>query len=77
MKRQGTRVGVILPDDGPFDYEWLRLEPWLATSRYCDVICHVLRSPADGIMAEENLKAIGAVAALGPCARALRESTLR
>lgn len=69
-----TRVGVILPDDGPFDYEWLRLGPWLAESRYRGMSCIVQRSPADGIMAEENLKAIGAVAALGPCARKLREA---
>jgi maleate isomerase len=74
MDGSKTGVGVILPDDGPFDYEWLRLESWLAKSRYHDVTCIVQRSPADGIMAEENLKAIGTVDALGPCARKLRKA---
>ena len=27
-------IGVILPDDGPFDYEWLRLEPLLAGTAF-------------------------------------------
>lgn len=70
----GTTVGVILPDDGPFDYEWLRLEPWLAKSRFRGVTCIVERSPADGIMAEANLKAIGTTAALAPGARRLKEA---
>jgi hypothetical protein len=33
MKNRGTdgpiTLGIILPDDGPFDYEWLRIEPLL------------------------------------------------
>jgi maleate cis-trans isomerase len=65
------RLGFILPDDGPFDYEWLRLEPWLASCQLGDVCCLVERSPADGIMRPGNLAAIGAEGVLAPCARRL------
>jgi maleate cis-trans isomerase len=64
-------LGIILPDDGPFDYEWLRLQPWLLQRGRHDVRCIVERSPADGIMLVERLLAIGADEALAPCARRL------
>jgi maleate cis-trans isomerase len=64
-------LGIILPDDGPFDYEWLRLEPWLVQRRLHDVRCIVERSPADGIMRVDHLLAIGSVEALAPAARRL------
>jgi maleate cis-trans isomerase len=75
MKSRGTdrpvTLGIILPDDGPFDYEWLRLEPWLLRRGLHDVRCIVERSPADGIMLVDRLLAIGADEALAPCARRL------
>jgi maleate cis-trans isomerase len=68
---QPVTLGIILPDDGPFDYEWLRLEPWLAQRGLHDVRCLVERSPADGVMLVHHLLAIGADEVLGPCARRL------
>jgi maleate isomerase len=65
-----TTIGVILPDDGPFDYEWLRLDSWLARHAP-DLAVRVERSPADGVMLKENLLAIGGEASLAPAARRL------
>jgi maleate cis-trans isomerase len=64
-------LGIILPDDGPFDYEWLRLEPLLVQRGLDEVRCLVERSPADGIMLVDHLLAIGADEMLGPRARRL------
>jgi maleate cis-trans isomerase len=64
-------VGVILPDDGPFDYEWLRLSSWLEAGPLQGVRCVVDRSPADGLMIPENLMAIGTETALTPSAKRL------
>lgn len=64
-------IGVILPDDGPFDYEWLRLDPWLAQAGLQPVRCLVGRSPADGIMTPKRLAAIGSLGVLCPVARVL------
>lgn len=66
-------LGIILPDDGPFDYEWLRLEPWRIGAAFAGVRCCVERSPADGVMLPENLSAIGADQVLAPSARRLAE----
>jgi maleate cis-trans isomerase len=75
MKDRGTdrpvTLGIILPDDGPFDYEWLRLEPWLVQHGLHNARCIFERSPADGIMLLDRLLAIGACEALTPCARRL------
>src|SRR5690349_5404514 len=68
---QKAAIGVILPDDGPFDYEWLRLEPLLADTAYRSLTVHVERSPADGIMQKDNLLVIGSDGALGDSARRL------
>ncbi|MFO0998216.1 MAG: hypothetical protein U1F33_16155 [Alphaproteobacteria bacterium] len=64
-------LGVILPDDGPFDYEWLRLKPWLDTHGFGHLGYHVTRTPADGIMVPKNLQAIGRKEVLVPAARRL------
>ncbi len=64
-------VGVILPDDGPFDYEWLRLDSWLEAGPFNDVRCLIERSPADGLMIPQNLRAIGTKRALTPCSKRL------
>jgi maleate isomerase len=66
-------LGVVLPDDGPYDYEWLRLEPWLASHGFAHIAAPVVRSTADGIMVPERLRAIGRDAVLVPCARALKD----
>jgi maleate isomerase len=75
VKNGGTNrpvtLGIILPDDGPFDYEWLRLEPVLAQRGLHDVRCIVERSPADGVMLVDHLLAIGGAEKLEPCARRL------
>jgi maleate cis-trans isomerase len=75
MKNRGTdrpiTLGIILPDDGPFDYEWLRLEPLLVQRGMHDVRCIVERSPADGVMLVDHLLGIGAGEKLEPCARRL------
>jgi maleate cis-trans isomerase len=75
MKNRGTdrpiTLGVILPDDGPFDYEWLRLEPLLVPRGLYDVRCIVERSPADGVMLVGHLLDIGSDEKLAPCARRL------
>lgn len=68
---QRAAIGVILPDDGPFDYEWLRLEPLLADTAYRSLAVHVERSPADGIMQKDNLLVIGSDGTLGDSARRL------
>lgn len=65
-------LGVILPDDGPYDYEWLRLEPWLAANGFAHVSAPVVRSTADGVMVPERLRAIGRDGVLVPCATALK-----
>ena len=65
-------LGVILPDDGPYDYEWLRLEPWLRANGFGHVSVPVVRSLADGIMVPEKLRAIGRDTVLVPCAERLR-----
>ncbi len=65
-------LGVILPDDGPFDYEWMHLDSWLPRHGMRDIGYRLVRSPADGIMAHDNLMAIGDAKALLPAARSLR-----
>jgi maleate cis-trans isomerase len=64
-------IGVILPDDGPFDYEWLRLRPWLRANGFAQFDYHLTRTPADGIMVPDNLRAIGRKEVLVPAARRL------
>jgi maleate cis-trans isomerase len=64
-------LGIILPDDGPFDYEWLRIEPLLVQRGLRDVHCIIERSPADGVMLIDHLLGLGAEEKLGPCARRL------
>lgn len=64
-------IGVILPDDGPFDYEWLRLEPLLAGTAFAPLTIHVERSPADGIMQKDNLLVIGSDGTLADSAHRL------
>jgi maleate cis-trans isomerase len=75
MKNRSTdrpiTLGVILPDDGPFDYEWLRIEPLLVQHGLYDVRCIVERSPADGVMLVDHLLDIGCEEKLAPCARRL------
>lgn len=68
---QKAAIGVILPDDGPFDYEWLRLGPVLGDTAYRSLAIHVERSPADGIMQKDNLLVIGSDGTLGASARRL------
>ncbi len=65
-------LGVILPDDGPFDYEWMHLDSWLPRHGLVELGYRLVRSPADGIMAHDNLMAIGDAKALLPAARSLR-----
>lgn len=65
-----ARIGAILPDDGPFDYEWLRPEGWLP-ALFPGTELLVERSPADGLMLTANLCAIGRGEVLEPPARRL------
>ncbi len=64
-------LGVILPDDGPFDYEWLHLEGWLADHGLAHIGFRLQRSEADGVMAKSSLHAIGHLDCLLPPARRL------
>jgi maleate isomerase len=70
-RQQSAMLGVILPDDGPFDYEWMHLESWLPKHGLGDLGYRLVRSPADGVMAHDNLMAIGSGDALLPAARDL------
>ncbi|MGE4247745.1 MAG: hypothetical protein AB7F09_00035 [Parvibaculaceae bacterium] len=69
--KKGSVIGVILPDDGPFDYEWLRIQEVLADTDYRSLTVRVERSPADGIMQKDNLLAIGSDGTLAGSARRL------
>ncbi len=71
-RRVGVKtLGVILPDDGPFDYEWLRLDGWLVDLGLGYIDLRVERSQADGIVAVTNLHHIGSPDVLLPPARRL------
>ncbi len=66
-RRVGVKtLGVILPDDGPFDYEWLRLDGWLVDLGLGYIDLRVERSQADGIVAVTNLHHIGSPDVLLP-----------
>lgn len=74
-----SKLGIIVPDDGPLDYELYRLEPWLER---CGIELSVCTedsySPGfvygDGPEAiEASLRHTGSDESLLPCARALVE----
>lgn len=67
-------LGIILPDDGPFDYEWLRLDGWLSDHGLGHIRLLVERSEADGILTVENLRRCGALEVLLPPARRLADA---
>ena len=74
-----SRLGIIVPDDGPLDYELYRLEPWLASCGIDVSVCtEDSYSPGfvygDGPEAiESSLKQTGSDESLLPCARRLVE----
>lgn len=65
------RLGVILPDDGPDDYEWYALDAWLARRGADDVELRVAGSPADSLHVESSLYETGDPARLAPIAKQL------
>ncbi len=74
-----SRLGIIVPDDGPLDYELYRLEPWLER---CGIDVSVRTedsySPGFGYgdapdVIEASLKRTGSDESLLPCARRLVE----
>jgi maleate isomerase len=67
-------LGVILPDDGPFDYEWFHLDRWLAERGLGHIGYRLEGSKADGIMAEANLQKTASLDSLLPPARRLAAS---
>ena len=66
-------LGIIVPDDGPFDYEWYRLDPWLAAHGLGDVTVYIEGSPADGYMNPQSLAHTGSHESLRAPAMRLRE----
>ena len=64
-------LGVILPDDGPFDYEWFHFDRWLAARGLGHVGYRLEGSEADGISAEANLRRTASLDHLLPPARRL------
>ena len=66
-------LGVIVPDDGPFDYEWYRLDRWLPAHGLGHVTVHTEGSQADGYMNPESLAQTGSHDALRAPARRLAE----
>ena len=72
-------LGLIVPDDGPLDYELYRLEPWLARVGI-DVAVETDDSPTPGVEVaadhdrlEHCLRKTGSDAALHPSARRLAD----
>ena len=64
MAKREQTLGVIVPDDGPFDYEWYRLGPWLEANRLGHVGVLIEGSEADGYMSPESLTRTGSREAL-------------
>jgi maleate cis-trans isomerase len=67
-------LGAILPDDGPFDYEWMHLDRWLGEHGFAGIDYRLVRSPADGVMAHTNLLTIGSADNLATPARTLADA---
>ena len=55
MSYQQVTLGVIIPDDGPFDYEWLHLDEWLTNHGLAHLNLYVERSKSDGDLTPEGL----------------------
>jgi maleate isomerase len=67
-------LGIVLPDDGPQDYEWYGLDGWLAARSRTDVRVRVAGSLCDGMHTVESLFETGARARLSGPARKLAEA---
>ena len=64
-------LGVLVPDDGPIDYEWFSLETWLAEHGVGDVGVLIERPPAEGDHVFDDLMRIGEIENLLPGTRRL------
>jgi maleate isomerase len=75
MTHAPARLGVILPDDGPQDYEWYALAGWFA-ERGLDPepAVQVAGSGCDGRHTEASLRRTGSLGVLTPPARQLAEA---
>lgn len=69
-----ARLGIILPDDGPADYEWLHAEDWLARYGASDLDLRVVRTRRIGGHEREALFHAGSLETLRPPARRLAEA---
>ena len=67
-------LGVLVPDDGPIDYEWLGLEAWLEEHGLGDVAVRIERPPAEGDHVFDDLMRIGQVDNLLPATTKLAAS---
>lgn len=67
-------LGVILPDDGPQDYEWTALDAWLLLREREDVTVRVAGSECDGLHVVSSLFETGSIDRLAPPARRLAEA---
>lgn len=71
MSYQQVTLGVIIPDDGPFDYEWLHLDEWLTNHGLAHINLYVERSKSDGDLTPEGLFKTGNIEELLPPAQRL------
>jgi maleate isomerase len=67
------RLGVILPDAGADQSEWLRLEPWLAERNVRELRIFIELSPSDGQHEKDALYATGDLNHLVAAAKALAD----
>ena len=70
----GRLLGVLFPDDGPEDYEWLHIDDWLAARGLGGVSVRLDRPIADIDHTHEALFRTAGMDRLGPSARALAEA---